>query len=115
MPPQWDPPPSCIDVGATQRDLAADLGQDGVSEERVIITNPCEGTLELTGLELVGDDAEYFGLRGLDEVLYGPGDEGSFVVEFRPDGARTYRAAILIESNAEDEPETFIDLIGVAR
>lgn len=109
-----DYPPSCIEVDAVQLDLIVDLVDDEVSEEILTITNPCEGMLEVTRVRLVGDDAEVFEVADLDRVLYRTDEEGSFVVRFLPQAAGTYRATVVVASTAEDEPETFIDLTGLA-
>lgn len=105
-----DRPPACIAVDAAE----LELDEDGASEEIITITNPCEGTLEVTRVQLVGDDAEFFEVADLDRVLYRTDEEGSFVVRFLPEAAGTYRATVVIASTAEDEPETFIELTGVA-
>ncbi len=99
-----------IDVTATLQ--FEDTQIDETSHAALNIQNSGNIDLEITGLDIAGDDPDFFDFDADLPLLVEAGEEMQLNLSFSPEEEREYFATLIITSNASNEAEAEVSLSG---
>ncbi|MDF1564551.1 MAG: choice-of-anchor D domain-containing protein [Deltaproteobacteria bacterium] len=84
-----------------------------VGEQVLVVKNRGQAGLEITSLEIGGDDAAFYWVEAQPAEAIPFGNEDEIVVRFRPEEERSYTATLTVATNDETEGTAVITLFGV--